>query len=546
MSSTPPAGGPTAQVPKDPQPSVDRVEDLAKRILSADILLPKFQRNFVWERRQILLLWDSIANGFPLGSILLWQSRQELRSESNIADLDITPPKADYPVNYLLDGQQRLSTICGAIYWRGGNAKSPWNIAFDLRSKKFLHLETLEDPPQHQIRVNKLSDASEYFKHVYSLDTLNSPDKDLLKKNAEEFFNRFKDYKIASVTLGDMSITDVAPIFERINSQGTPLTIVDLMRAATWSPQFDLIDNIDKVLDELSAKNFDKIEKKALLRSLSAAVGGGFSVESIDQLRNCDVATLQKAIDEVSKSYKKSADFLTTQLKVPSAEIIPYQNQLVVLSEIFRRLSTPSAHQYKEISKWFWRSSLASYFSGWNTGAMSEDLKSLSAFCSGTNNDIQLNSSAPNPTIWSHKRFRMNAAHAKLLAIVLSMHNPKDLLTGQVIDTAKALAWENSKEYHHFFPQKYLEKKGYKGDQINSLANMVFLSSTSNKTISDSAPSAYLARVAAAAGPDLSKWLESNLINDKAYQAAMKDDYETFMSERAAYINDSVKKLAGW
>ena len=85
--------GPQAAVPKDPQPSVDRIDDLAHRILNGDILLPKFQRDFVWERPQVLMLWDSIAKGFPIGSILLWQSRQELRSTNQIADLEINLPK---------------------------------------------------------------------------------------------------------------------------------------------------------------------------------------------------------------------------------------------------------------------------------------------------------------------------------------------------------------------------------------------------------------------------------------------------------------------
>jgi hypothetical protein len=79
-----------------------------------------------------------------------------------------------------------------------------------------------------------------------------------------------------------MSIQDVAPIFERINSTGTRLTIVDLMRAATWSQDFDLIDSIDDVLDVLKSKNFGGIDRKVVLRVMSAAAGGGFSVESID------------------------------------------------------------------------------------------------------------------------------------------------------------------------------------------------------------------------------------------------------------------------
>src|SRR5262245_61779952 len=78
---------------RDPDPNVDRIDELARRILSGDILLPKFQRNFVWEKPQILKLLDSVARGYPIGSILLWQSRQDLRSENHIADLPIGGPR---------------------------------------------------------------------------------------------------------------------------------------------------------------------------------------------------------------------------------------------------------------------------------------------------------------------------------------------------------------------------------------------------------------------------------------------------------------------
>src|SRR5262249_2504529 len=156
------------------------------------------------------------------------------------------------------------------------------------------------------------------------LDGSSLPDKDVLKQRADAFFNRFKDYKIATVTLGDMSIQDVAPIFERINSTGTPLTIVDLMRAATWSPDFDLIDSIEGILDNLSEKGYGDIDKKVILRNISAAVGGGFSADSIDALRKHDAPSLKKAVEDTHEAYKRSVDFLTTQIGIPTSDIVPY------------------------------------------------------------------------------------------------------------------------------------------------------------------------------------------------------------------------------
>lgn len=537
--------GPTAPVPRDPQPSVDRIDELAGRILSGDVLLPKFQREFVWERSQILILLDSIARGYPIGSILLWQSKQELRSENAIADLDIELPRPGYPVNYLLDGQQRLSTICGALYWKPGKVTDRWNIAFDLRTQKFVHLETIEDPPQHQIRVNKLSDAVAYFKHVASLDSLASKDKDELKQRAELLFGRFKDYKIAVVTLGDMELNDVAPIFERINSQGTPLTIVDLTRAATWSPQFDLIDAMNEVRSELERKDFSQVDDKVLLRSMSASAGHGFTAENIEALRKHSADELKAFALQTKDAYKRSADFLHTQLRVPGAEVLPYSNQLVVLSEIFRRIPTPNAAQYEAISQWFWRTSLSGYFSGWNTGMMGQDLKAIEQFALNKTTGVKVDIQKPNPSIWL-KPFRLNNAHSKLLALVLAQYAPIDLLSGQKVDVGKALAWSNAKEFHHFFPKEYLIGIGYPLNKINALSNIVIITSATNKTISKRAPSDYLKDVATAAGANLDSWLSSHLVTKEAYEAALKDDFEKFLTIRSETINSTISSKAGW
>lgn len=540
-----PSSGPTAPVPKDPQPSVDRIDELARRILTGDILLPKFQRNFVWDRPQIITLLDSVARGYPIGSVLLWQSRQELRSEKRIADLEIELPRPDYPVNYLLDGQQRLSAICGAMHWGGTDPGSRWNVAYDLRERAFLHLDTLDDPPLHQIRVNKLADPAAFFRHVASLETLTTADKAQLRERADLLFNRFKDYKIATVTLGDMSIQDVAPIFERINSTGTPLTIVDLMRAATWSPDFDLIESIEAILDDLASKNFATVDNKVVLRSISASAGGGFSADSIDQLRNFSADQLKAAVSDSAEAYKRMGDFLVTHIRVPNAQIVPYSNQLTVLSEVFRRIPAPTAAQYSAIERWFWRTSVAGYFSGWNTGMMAADLAAIRAFAGGAA-ELNVAVSPPGPEIWINRQFRQNNAHAKLLALLLSYQQPIDLLTGMTIDTVRALSWGNAREFHHFFPQEYLKSRGEPSSRINSLSNFVMLTSMSNKQITSSPPSKYLPRVVDALGPKLEAALTSNLISREAFDFAIRDDYDGFLRARAVAINTAVLRQTGW
>ena len=538
--------GPTAAVPKDPKPAVERVESLARRVITADILLPKFQRDFVWERGQVIDLLDSIAKNFPIGSVLLWQSRQELRSENDIAGLEIDLPRPDYPVNYLLDGQQRLSVICGALFWGGDDPKSIWNLAFDLRSGEFFHLDSMDDTPPHIIRTNRLSDPSRFYKQVGAIDAMEIEDKDILKSNADQLFNRFKDYLVAVVTLGDMSIEDVAPIFERINSTGTPLTIVDLMRAATWSTDFDLIDAIDGVKKSLSLKSFDGVDRKVILRNLSAAAGGGFSADSIDGLRNYDADKLSSAVGAIDSAYRLAVDFLSTEIGIPTDAIVPYANQLVVLSELFRLLPNPSAAQIQIIKQWFWKTSISGYFSGWNTGNMSSDHAAVTKFASEGTGEIDVSVSKVGADIWLSRQYRSNGAHAKTLGIVLAHLSPLDLLTGTKIDVSSSLAWQNAKEYHHFFPRDYLKLKGVKSRDANCLANIVMLTSSSNKTISNRAPSEYLQQVEDEVGDGLACILSSNLISAQAYSLAKLDDYYGFVRQRSEDIDRHVSKLAGW
>ena len=538
--------GPTASPPKDPRPAVERIDALARRILSGDILLPKFQREFVWEASQIIDLLDSVYRNYPIGSVLLWQSRQELRSENDIAGLSIDLPKPDYPVNYLLDGQQRLSVICGAIHWDGGDPESLWNIAFNLRKQTFEHVHTLDDLPPYMMRTNRLADPSSFYKQVSTLETLELEDKEALKASADALFNRFKDYFIAVVTLGDMPLDDVAPIFERINSTGTPLTIVDLMRAATWSEDFDLIDTIDSIRDSLDEKKFGGVDRKVILRNLSAAAGGGFSAESIDDLRKYEATQLKEASADVQGAYQRTVDFLGTEIGIPSDSIVPYANQLVVLTEVFRRIPSPDAEQMRQISRWFWRTAISGYFSGWNTGMMGSDLAAAIQFASGETKELEVGAVKPNREIWRARQYRSNGAHARSLGIVLSHLSPVDLLTGAKIDTSKALHWSNSKEYHHFFPRDYLKTKGFAAKDANCLANIVLLTSSSNKTITNRAPSDYLKDVEAAAGNDLVSWLERNLISGEAFEAAMADDFDEFISIRCEDINQTALELAGW
>jgi len=105
------------------------------------------------------------------------------------------------------------------------------------------------------------------------------------------------------------------------------------------------VETIDNILLELSIKDYGGIEKKTILRNMSSASGGGFSIENINNLRNKTIDELKSAAAETLEASKKTVDYLKSQIKIPNDNVIPYLNQFVVLTEIFRQIPRPNAEQ---------------------------------------------------------------------------------------------------------------------------------------------------------------------------------------------------------
>jgi hypothetical protein len=486
---------------QDPKPTVPRLGALAHRVLTGDVLLPKFQRQFVWSRQQTLDLLDSVSRNYPIGSVLLWQTTEELASERTIAGLEVEPQRHGYPVNYILDGQQRLASICGALYWRpNGDPESKWNIVYDLELQEFRHVTAFDTTPAHLVPTRLLAEPPEFFGRMSQI-----PDQQL-RTRGEILFNRFLNYQVAVVTLRNMPVNEVAKVFERINSTHTPLTVVDLMRAATWTPEFDLQDEIDILLAVLDRKKYGRVDAKTVLRTIAAAAGFGFAPEDMQRLRELTPEELQRAVGEAAEAAKRAVDFLTTEIGTPSANALPYLNQFAVLVEIFRQVPKPTSAQHAATKRWFWLTASGEYFKGWNARQMADDRELVRAFAKGA---------------------------AEI-----------DVSTG--LDTDRALSWQNDKEFHHFFPKAFLTAKGVGSARANVCANLIMLTSVSNIFISDQPPSVYLKDLCVTDGEDtVRQRLARSLVNDAAYEAARRDDYDTFLEIRSRTLHERLMDLIG-
>lgn len=512
------------------RPVPELITALAERVVDGRIRLPRFQREWAWSRQQVLDLMDSIARNYPIGSLVLWRSSASLASATDITGLRIEA-RDDEETTYLLDGYQRLSAICGALYWEGGNPKSDWNIVYDLAEQTFRHRTDLGEPPAHQVPLRLIREEPDFFERIIGLD-------EVLRRRAATLFRRFTRYEVAVVTLHGTSLSEIGRIFERLNTRGTPLTTVELVRAATWTHEFDLFAEIDGVRRVLARKHYGAIDRKLMLRAIAAAAGFGFTATDIEHLPGLAPGDLGRAIAHVARAAPNAVDFLCQQIGTPSADELPCPSQLIVVMEIFRQVPRPDARQLAEIRRWFWRTALTGYYEGWSAQKMTADRAAVTAFGAGAP-VIDVDVPPLTTRFWRTGQYRRDSPRTKAFALMLAAAEPRDLRTGARIATGKALSLHNDTQYHHFFPKSWLLARRIPLEEANVLANVVMLTAASNQAIGDRPPSAYLEDVIRSSGESqVIARLRTSLVSPEAFEAALRDDYEAFIRIRADTLVD--------
>ena len=98
-----------------PQPVSRAIVFLLDQIAGGAIKIPQFQREFVWRPTKSAKLADSILKGFPIGTFIIWKTKDRLRQIKDIGGLELPAPEEGDYIQYVIDGQQRLTSLFAAV-----------------------------------------------------------------------------------------------------------------------------------------------------------------------------------------------------------------------------------------------------------------------------------------------------------------------------------------------------------------------------------------------------------------------------------------------
>ena len=531
---------------EQPKPDSKKYADLINEIQKGIIKIPKFQRDFVWTIDKTAKLLDSILKGYPIGTFILWQTDERINDIKNVGNLNIPDTPDGVKVQYVLDGQQRITSLFAA--YLGAHIQKVGEKKITYYGNIVVNLDVDINDNDDQV----ITEEPRGDKYLSLCDVLNfsySKAKELSDKFSEEelekineYSTAFKTYEFSTVVLRKEDIDSAIEVFTRINTGGQTLTLFEIMSAKTYDePQnFDMQVKWEGFIKELKIKKYEGVSSSVVLSLLALLLSRTKECKRKTILA-LDKQNLIDSWDPVISSLKDSIDYFKTTYRIPVSQLLPYDSLLVPFAYFFYiNKNKPNAQQRKYLEEFFWRMSLSFRYSSSTESKLAQDIKRIDQILADQRpdySDIKVYLDSPQTLIETN--FSAGNSFCKAVLCLLAYQEPKDFQdNGKVLLDNSWLKIASSKNYHHFFPKAYLRSKNITNS--NSLVNITFVSDDLNKRkIGAKAPSQYIADFQDE-NSQINKALQTHFIDIDGF-GIESNDYETFLQARARLIYNELK-----
>jgi hypothetical protein len=521
------------------------IRKLIEEVLGGRIRVPAFQRGFVWDADLVAYLMDSLYKGYPVGAVLFWRTRTPLRVEKDLGPFRLPERTPDYPLDYVLDGQQRITSLFGVfqndVAPRSAEEAADFEIYFNFRADEDAQ-DTQFEPVESPVDFDKYFPLRTLFDSVaYRKATEVFAHDEAALRRVDEMQTRFKEAKLPIQAFETDNKAQVAIVFERVNRLGIGLDTYQLLTAWTWSEDFDLQEQFEALGETLKPFGFEGVgeDTNLLLRCCAAIIGHDASPEALIDLNGASVRT---RMDEVRNGISGAIDFLRTNVHVEALKNLPFFTLLVPLAVFFAAADgvevRVSAEQRSTILRWFWRACFSRRYSSGVLRNLKTDIDGMAALRETGISDLDAIPFSVDEDYFLGNTFKIGAVNTKTFVLLLAQQQPRSFISGNPVSLAEMLKNYNRTEFHHCYPQAYLRGRGVSVEKISCLANIAFVSSTENKQLGGAAPSKYREKMN---DERLSDILEHALCTD----ALFSDDFDRFVRERASLLTGAAQDLMG-
>ena len=533
------------------------LKELLDHAASGKVQLPDFQRGWVWDDDRIRGLLASVSREFPVGAIMMLEAGGEIRLKSRM--IEGAQEESTDPVQaYLLDGQQRLTSLYQSL-WHQGPVDTHDNRGRRIQRWYYVDMLTAMDPDADReeaivsVPVDKKetrnfgreivrdlsSQELEYEQHMMPTERLldsslswlfgyvghwQGRDDEHPEGGGFAFYERFNqsvmsaftNYSLPVISLDKGTTKEaVCTVFEKVNTGGVTLSMFELVTAsfAAQDEEFSLREDWDERRNRLHSGHgaLQGIEGDQFLQAVALLTTQERRRRAIDEGRpqnripaiNCrkndilglDVADYDEWANRVEKGFVEAAKFLHRQFIFTRYDV-PYTTQLVPLAALYVELegALDPAVAQSKLERWFWSGIFGEVYGGAVETQYGLDLAQVAGWVRGVTEPVLVNEASFIPERLLSLRTRNSAAYKGLYALQMKS-GAADWRTAKSLSFA---TWyQENIDIHHIFPVAWCSgsEPPIPAHLYNSVINKAPIDATTNRKVGGNAPSVYLQRL---------------------------------------------------
>lgn len=533
--------------------------------------LPNIQRYFIWKEEQIERLFDSIMREYPIGSLLIWKTKEPVKIRKFIDNykeglklIDFYVPKNEKIKLVVLDGQQRLQSLLIALKGSYNGKELYFNVLSgeedeeeDIRFEfKFIE-PSKADINRGWVKVKDIVyDNREYDEIAESIVEkiekkrlpLSDQEKRLIRKNILKLIKEFRDKENIAYTELDSvdnpeayKLNDVVEIFIRANAGGTPLSKSDLMFSLLTAEWEEVEEDLTNFLEELNGGVFD-FSRDFVLKTSLILIGAGAKYDVMKFRKEENLKKLQENWEEIKKSIKEIKDFLCKYTFIRDDKALPSYLALIPLIYFNYKYPEKWRNSNKELlAKWLTRVLLTGAFSGSSDTLLDAlirkinenenfDINAINAEIINRGRTISISEDSLLDTYYGEKKLYL------IFALWYQDINFKPAYEGNLPWIDHIFPQSKLKEIKEINPETGRKVMKYKWWDRDQIANLMLLSAEENRDEKkDKSPEEWLK-------DKNDEYFEIHLIpkNEELWKI---ENFERFVEERSKLIVDKFKKM---
>ena len=484
------------------------ISEAVSDIRNQNLVLPEFQREYVWSREQAKQLLVSLTRKYPVGGLLFWKTQ----NPPELKNVDTMPERLG-TVQVILDGQQRLTTL----YMLSTGEIPPYYVSRDITNDIRDLYYNLDDSEFQYFQPVKMRDNPRWVRvvdcfsgssvNVFSIAQKTVGENEAAFQQAQIYDSNLsklrgiKDVDLPTQVVPTEASLDAAiDVFDRLNSLGTKLTEAELALTHVTGKWSQARRTLKAKMDQLHQQRFE-FDLTFMTRALVCTITGHALFEHI---HDAERLRLEEGWLQLSKILDYAANVLPSRGHIHSTRDMSSANPLI---PIVRFLALHGGRFQSESSlrgalHWLYLAQVHQRYAGQTDSRLEHDVTIVnredSPWPSLLNQIVdQRGRTEVLPDDFEgrgagHPLYRMSLVLAKANRAV-------DWFNGISLTTPMGDSY--GIHSHHIFPQSALYENGYSPDShvhrqmVNAIANRAFLSGPTNLSIGNRLPEDYLPEV---------------------------------------------------